>query len=408
MKSLKYSNSGADLLVVAKNNESTIESKPGNPYLEQRIAAYMQSHKTESKLFSHQSNLMSRNKMILDLEAQKIDGIRTRTARLLAKEKQPTLKPEINSLSVLNAAVTAHGKTPKRTMRALAGSLSNRTSDVGLLLTLVQLQVQNSKMGAATATVKAFLDRLEHSEDSELMDIRFSPGLVAIHVTLLKTQGRTRSVKQEITKALQYWRDRPSQSVSMLLTAAGVELARSSNEKDLALAGFTFEKLMKQDQSSDIASAGFVAALAPTNLERVREQASKLPSLESLVTGVDVKSLIDAGVATASKDTTSKKRAAPGDGAAADKSATKKRRKTRLPKNYVEGKTPDPERWLPLRDRSTYRPKGRKGKKKAAESTQGGTVKDEETLDLVGGGGVKVEKAAGGVQASKKKKKGKK
>ena len=78
-----------------------------------------------------------------------------------------------------------------------------------------------------------------------------------------------------------------------------------------------------------------------------------------------------------------------------------------MPKNFVDGQTPDPERWLPLRDRSSYKPKNKKGKKKVADSTQGGVTKDEETLGLVGGGGVKVEKAAAG-GASKKKKKGKK
>ena len=70
----------------------------------------------------------------------------------------------------------------------------------------------------------------------------------------------------------------------------------------------------------------------------------------------------------------------------------------------------DPERWLPLRDRSSYRPKGKKGKKKATDNTQGGFVREEETLELAGGAGsVKVEKApAQSSSNNKKKKKGKK
>jgi signal recognition particle subunit SRP72 len=64
----------------------------------------------------------------------------------------------------------------------------------------------------------------------------------------------------------------------------------------------------------------------------------------------------------------------------------------------------DPERWLPIKDRSSYRPKNKKGKKKAMEATQGGVVKDEE-LELAGGAGtVKVEKSnVGGGKAKKKK-----
>lgn len=58
-------------------------------------------------------------------------------------------------------------------------------------------------------------------------------------------------------------------------------------------------------------------------------------------------------------------------------------RKSRLPKNYEQGKAPDPERWLPLRDRSTYRPKGKKGRAKAA-LTQGGVA---DKAPATGGGG---------------------
>lgn len=93
-------------------------------------------------------------------------------------------------------------------------------------------------------------------------------------------------------------------------------------------------------------------------------------------------------------------------------------RKSRLPKDYEQGKVPDPERWLPLRDRSTYRPKGKKGRAKAA-LTQGGVV--DKTQATGGGGGragevVKVSVnpglvvgAAGGGKSNKGKgKKGKK
>lgn len=60
-------------------------------------------------------------------------------------------------------------------------------------------------------------------------------------------------------------------------------------------------------------------------------------------------------------------------------------RKSRLPKKDEQGKAPDPERWLPLRDRSTYKPKGKKGRAKAA-LTQGGVV-DKAQATATGGGG---------------------
>lgn len=121
--------------------------------------------------------------------------------------------------------------------------------------------------------------------------------------------------------------------------------------------------------------------------------------------------LSSASASATAATTTSRKRALLDD----DKSkpARKRVRKSRLPKDYDAAKTPDPERWLPLKDRSTYRPKGRKGRQKAAEKTQGGgvSVSGEKGAEAKAGGGEGVIKAAdkkpGGGQA-KGKKKGKK
>lgn len=49
----------------------------------------------------------------------------------------------------------------------------------------------------------------------------------------------------------------------------------------------------------------------------------------------------------------------------------KKKRKPRLPKNFDPNATPDPERWLPLREKSYYRKSRRKGMAPTARGTQG-------------------------------------
>lgn len=83
-----------------------------------------------------------------------------------------------------------------------------------------------------------------------------------------------------------------------------------------------------------------------------------------------------------------------------------RKKKTRLPKDYDPAKKVDAERWLPMRDRSYYKPKGKKDKKKVAAATQGGAV--SESMELAGGGRVDVQKVSQAKNASKKKKKGKK
>ena len=79
---------------------------------------------------------------------------------------------------------------------------------------------------------------------------------------------------------------------------------------------------------------------------------------------------------------------------------------------FDTSKKPDPERWLPLWDRSGYKPKAKKGRGKAGGggggATQGGGggggAGGEESMELAGGGRVDVLKV--NANKPKKKKKG--
>jgi signal recognition particle subunit SRP72 len=391
---------------VAENNRSVIETRAKNPYLLQRKASNWAEAGQRAKLFDFQASLLARNLSVVDLKAQKFQGVEERTEKLLQKVQHPTTKGSANALSVLNAAASTHDATPKETARMLGDLSKERPHDVGLALSMIQIQLKKGRAGAALSSLEDFLRRLEQSEEPQAKDVRHSPGLVALAVSLMRSRGHLSSAKAELVKAANHWNGRDASSAASVLREAGIQLSKSSTPDDLALAGSAFKTLFDEDQGSPIASAGLVAALAVSDPSQVKQHIAKLPPIDTLVQGVDVNELLSSGVVAAPQSITTRKRAAT---APAPDRATKKRRRAKMPKNYEEGKTPDPERWLPLRDRSSYRPKGKKGKKKAAESTQGGMVKEEETLELVGGGGVKVERASGGGGASgKKKKKGKK
>lgn len=383
-----------------------MDTETQNPYLLQRKVASWSQDKN-AKLFNYQCDLLKRNALITDLKANKTPGIVRRTEKTIGEGQHPSTLPTLGTLSVLNAAAETHHETGTALIRSLKQLSAKRPNDIGLILTIVQLQIQQGSKGAAFATLQTFLAQLEGSEDPETQNARFSPGLVALNVSLMRSQDSETSSKTELKKAAKYWQSRPAGGVSSLLLEAGIELLRSSNSEDLQLAGSAFEKLFAEEHGSHIAAAGLVASLAPSDPKKATQYVNELPEVSTLIQGVNVESLIDAGVAAPPKNPNAPKRSAPGADDA-DKKSSKKRRTGKLPKNYDENKKPDPERWLPLRDRSSYRPKGKKGKKKAAESTQGGVVKEEEMLDLVGGGGVKVEKAPASGGGNKKKKKGKK
>lgn len=399
---LFLSDNDLDFTLITQNNLLAAETNPENSYILHRKFDALRADDKAAKFFKYQSSILRRNGLVLDLLVHKTEGVKSITSKLLNETQQPTSLAHVNLFSVLNAAAHAQGATGTQLIRNLLSLTSKRPHDVGLVLTVIQVQLQNEQSGAALSTLESFLQRLDKGKESELQDVRYSPALVALTVALMRAQGRESSAKAELVKAATFWQNRTASPAGSLLKEAGIELLRSSNDQDLQLAGSSFQKLFDELQGSHIAVAGLVASLAPSNPAKIQQHLSDLPPVESLVAGVDVSGLLGAGVATLAKSQQGIKRAAVDEPTTR---VTKRRRSRKLPKNYEEGKTPDPERWLPLRDRSSYRPKGKKGKKKAGESTQGGIVKEEETLELVGGGGVKVEKASGN---SKKKKKGKK
>ncbi|KAI0407532.1 hypothetical protein F4802DRAFT_27111 [Xylaria palmicola] len=393
--------------VVAQNNEIALAGTEGNPYLTQRIAELAGKLAGNDKLFEYQQSVLRRNKYALDLQMHKFRGADVSTNdRILGASSSPALL-DVAPLGVISAAARAQMGKDKGAIRKILPLLEKRPNDVGLLLTIIQLYVQMRKTGPALAILETFLKRLETAATEDCTDVRFSPGLVAVTVALYRLHGRQNSIRAELARASAHWRSRSECPSTSLLREAGVELLRSSDPEDVAAAGTNFEKLVARPGEDVTAAAGLVASFATRDYGKIEPYLPKLTPVERLTAGVDVQALIGAGVCSVAAHTpASKKRAA---GAEPDKEKTaKRRRKKRLPRDYEEGKQPDPERWLPLRDRSTYRPKGKKGKRRAQEATQGGVVKEEETLELVGGAGaVKVEKATGG-QGGRKKKKGKK
>ena len=235
--------------------------------------------------------------------------------------------------------------------------------------------------------METFLKRLDESTADSDLDVRYAPGLVAILVFLYAIQGRKSHIKTELVKAASYWRHKSKQP-SSLMRAAGLSLLESSKEEDLSTAGDVFGSILEADSTDRFATAGYVAAYATSEPSKVEHLVDKLTTVNRLTIGIDVVELDRAGVpqlAVHSDVVPSKKRAAADN----SKPSKKRVRKSRLPKEHDPSKAPDPERWLPLRDRSSYRPKGKKGKQKAAALTQGGVnEKGAEALNVSAGGGV--------------------
>lgn len=419
--STKQVNSVSDPSIDAVGKWNSLISKSlTNPFMVQRFSELVPEANTgNGRLFKNQAVSVLRNKSAIDLECFKRSAVRDRTATLIKQDPNPSTDLEKVTLGYLNAAAKARSQTDAAALTRILSVLKKRPYDVGVLLTAIQLYVQLKKYDSAIDLLHQFFKYVEQT-DTPNHDVRFAPGLVALAIALYRTQHRKKDIREELGRAAAHWQSIPKNSSTTLLREAGVELLHSSKPSDLATAGAAFERLVVQDSDDGVAQAGLVASFATIDYTKVEPHLSSLSSVDDLTAGIDVASLLDAGVpafpAPQPAEPAKKRKADDGTEAGeasapeaiskrAPQESKSKTKKPRLGKNYDPNVKPDPERWLPMKDRSYYRPKNKKGKKKAADSTQGGFV-ESETLNLAGGAGqIKVEKASGG---GGKKKKGRK
>ena len=281
--------------------------------------------------------------------------------------------------SILNTAAHIRTTTGKAALRQVLALLDKKPKDVGVLLVAIQLHLASGNLNAATDLLRAFFTRLDNSSEAVDQQTRFAPGLVALLVALYSKQNRTTEIKAQLKRAAAYWKQ-SSLSVrgtTRLFQTAGRELLSSPSSEELHAAHEIFSTILSRDDENPAAIAGFVASMDDGEATSSERLAKKLPSVDKLISSIDIDALEAAGVAKMPIVTdANKKRTAESD---VRPRKAKKTRTSRLPKEYDPSKAPDPERWLPLRDRSNYRPKGKRKAKATSAATQGGAVVSEDS-----------------------------
>ncbi|KAI7976132.1 hypothetical protein EIK77_008150 [Talaromyces pinophilus] len=369
---------------IAQNNILITQHLNTNPYILHKQFHNAPEPEGSDTFFKFQSDTLEANSHTLDLQVQKYDGVIRSTTKALAQRPYPSTEPYDNLLSIYNAAARVRGETNQKAIQDLRSLLDRRPKDIGLVLTIVQLYAGVGNTTSAINVLESSLRALEESISESDQAVRYNPGLVSVLVALYQREGRKSHVKAELAKAASFWRQQSSeQQPSSLLRAAAASLLHSSDPADLAISQELFSTLRQKNPADKFALAGYVASYATSDIQKVQKELSILPRSQDLVSDVDIRALEDAGVpqsqaslaANAAVIAGARKRAATKEQQNAR--AKKRIRKSRLPKDYDPSKKPDPERWLPLRDRSSYRPKGRKGKQRAADRTQGGIVNEK-------------------------------
>lgn len=350
------------------NTNKLILNPPENPNLALRYIEQGSSFaKILPKLVFSQIRTISNNRFLIELKTGK--GYKN-----LVKTSLPVSK-------------SLECKTVTQDIKQLVKEFQKSPMDALIAFTLAQLYTNSGEYSLATAVFTTHVKSIDAAT-------AYSPGYVAAITSLLKVSRRYTDAVEYFERAIQHWSSFDSNdNVTELIQEAAFALAGFDTDK-AQLTSFLENEYSKSKGNGRIELALIAAGDSRPELQ------SFVKPVSELVGDINVESISSQGILPLLRK--------PGSQGISYK-VTKKTggKKKRLPKNYVEGTVADPERWLPKRDRSTWKPK-RKEKKKV---TQGGAVNDDldvnegKTTSSVNASTVKKSKQGNN---NKKKKKGRK
>lgn len=214
---------------------------------------------------------------------------------------------------------------------------------------------------------------------SKIPDIQHMPATVATLVSLKERAGDIDGAAAVLDAAINWWSNSMTEDnkLNVLMQEAASFKLRHGREEE---ASRLYEELVKSHGNVE-ALVGLVTTVARVDVEKAEAYEQKLKPLPGLK-GINVDSLEKTSGAK-HEEGISHVRVAETyeEGKSKSKSKKKRKRKPRYPKGFDPanpGPPPDPERWLPKRERSSYRPK-RKDKRAAAQvrGSQGSVARDK-------------------------------
>uniref|UniRef100_A0A8C7I361 Signal recognition particle subunit SRP72 n=1 Tax=Oncorhynchus kisutch TaxID=8019 RepID=A0A8C7I361_ONCKI len=215
-------------------------------------------------------------------------------------------------------------------------------------------------------------------------DFKHKQGMISALVSMYSHEEDIDSAIDVFSQAIQYYQsEQPGSSVHLALVREAADFKLKYGRKKEAISDL--EQLWKQNTNDIHTLAQLISAYSLVDQDKAKSLSKHLPSPESMSFNVDVDELENSHGANyvrkkAAKVTGENPPKEQGQGDV--KKKKKKKKKGKLPKNYDPTANPDPERWLPMRERTYYRGR-KKGKKKeqVGKGTQGATSGAASDLD---------------------------
>ncbi|KAF9102397.1 Signal recognition particle core component [Mortierella sp. GBA35] len=338
------------------------------------------------KFLSSQKRTIAINELLLQLYQNKFAACRDTASQLLKSQ------PDNDALYLILAATMHRQKKTAKALEELKEFAAIKPDSVAIQFAIVQLELIDGKdYTAAIESLTQFLKSLPEKEQHR-------PGYVALLVWLYDQAGQGDKGVDLLSEANAVWTKNNKGSgsgtalpLTLLRQTAAFKL-RSHRYKDAAK---DYEELVRADPSDPASIAGLIMAYSEFEPTLAEKYGASLPEMKNVM-ALDVESLervvpglkreyVSAenagGVALGS----GRRPMGPGSRPRRTGARRLRKRKPLLPKNFNINSpgTPDPERWLPKRDRAAAR-------LARTRKTGGGSRKDmgkgPQGLNMEGGG----------------------
>lgn len=365
---MKQRQADVALAAVASNNIITL-NKDQNVFDSKKKIKVATADGVQQKLTSSQRQAISLNECLLYMYTGQVEQCRHLAETLISSY------PECDTPGLIQAAQYVRQKNVGQAIECLQAQLDNGADMLRLKLALAQLYLYQEHIYKACDVLWS------------LGDLTFSPGVVGTLVTLYSSQEDQTSATDVLSKAISWYQsnDPQSPSLPMLIRASAKFHLRLGSPQ---VAAELLQELHRQNPDDLKTLAQLVSAYSMFDPQTASSVSRQLPPANKFARDIDVDSLESSLSLLSSKHTkkttaSSKSEASPRDNVASPNrnvsdvvvKKKKKKKKAKLPKNCDPNSTPDPERWLPLRERTYYRGK-RKSKKRDAvgKGTQGAAM----------------------------------
>lgn len=321
--------------------------------------SFQLAHGLDLKLSPKQKEAIYTNRMLLLLHSNKMDQARELVAAL------PEVFPDSVMPVLLQAAVLVRENKAGKAEEIL-GQFAEKFPDKSRIVHLARAQVA-AAAGHPQIAVSSLV---------KIPDIQHMPAAVATLVSLKERTGDIDGANSVFDSAIRWWSDAMTEDnkLSVIMQeAASFKLKHGCKEEAARL----YEELVNSHGSIE-ALVGLIRTVAHTDVEKAEayeEKLNQLPGLKS----IDVDSLEKTSGAKHVENGPHIGTTVSYDDKNKEKAKKKRKRKPRYPKGFDPanpGPPPDPERWLPKRERSSFRPKRKDKRVAQIRGSQGAVAKE--------------------------------